>query len=89
MISENQKQLLQHMLGADGRYPKNRWGFRNHFCASNNPECKDRLDLEALEKEGFVKSGERLDFKTFWATRKGALAIGFKPYQLRNTEFPE
>lgn len=88
-ISENQKRLLQHMLGADSRYMKKQWGFRNHFCASDNPECKSRLDLEALEKKGFVKSGERLGYKTFWATKEGAISIGFKLYQLRKTDFPK
>lgn len=86
MITEIQKELLQHMLGAGSHYLKKQWGFRNHYCASDNPECKNRLALEALEAEGFVKSGERLGHKTFWATQKGALAIGFKPYQLRKTE---
>lgn len=86
MITESQKELLQHMLGADSRYLKKQWGFRNHFCASDNPECKNRLALEALEADGLVKSGERLGYKTFWATKKGALAIGFKPYQLKNAK---
>tara|TARA_R110001599_G_scaffold100770_9_gene258145 strand:+ start:8948 stop:9250 length:303 start_codon:yes stop_codon:yes gene_type:complete len=85
-ITQKQKELLQHMLGADERYRKKQWGFRNHYCASADPECKDRIELEKLEKEGLVKSGTRFDYKTFWATKKGALAIGFKPYQLRKTD---
>ncbi len=84
-ITEKQKQLLQHMLGADSRYMKKQWGFRNHYCASDNKECPDRTRLEEMEREGLVKSGNRLDSKTFWATKKGAEAIGFKAYQLRKT----
>lgn len=84
-ITEKQKQLLQHMLGADSRYMKKQWGFRNCFCASDDKNCPDRLELEKLEKQGLVKSGDRLGSKMFWATKDGALAIGFKPYQLRKT----
>ena len=86
MINEKQKQLLQHMLGADSRYLKKQWGFRNHFCAGNNESCPDRIELNKMELDGLVKSGDRLGSKTFWATKKGAIAIGFKPYQLRKTE---
>lgn len=86
-ITAKQKQLLQHMLGADSRYMKKQWGFRNHFCAVDNKSDPDRLELENLEKAGLVKSGDRLGSKTFWATKEGALAIGFKPYQLRKTTF--
>jgi hypothetical protein len=83
MITDKQKELLQHMLGADSRYKKRQWGFRNHYCAGSKEDCPDRLELEKLEKLGMVKSGERLGHKTFWATKDGAVAIGFKPYQLR------
>ena len=69
MITEKQKQLLQHMLGADSRYLKKQWGFRNHYCAGDNPQCPDRLELEKMEKEGLVKSGDRIGNKTFWATK--------------------
>jgi hypothetical protein len=86
MISEKQQKLLQHMLGADSRYMKKEWGYRNHYCASDNKECKDRIELEKMEREGLVKSGERLGSKTFWATKAGAVAIGFKPYQIRKTK---
>lgn len=85
-VSEKQQSLLTHMLGAGDRYMKKDWGFRNRFCASDNPDCPDRLELEKMEAAGLVKSGERLGNKTFWATKAGAIAIGFKPYQLRNTK---
>jgi hypothetical protein len=84
MITEKQKELLQHMLGADSRYMKKQWGFRNHFCASEGHS--DIKDLREMEKKGLVKSGERIGSIFFWATEKGALAIGFKPYQLRKTK---
>lgn len=84
MITEKQKELLQHMLGADERYKKKQWGFRNHFCAE--PDGKDCAELEKLEGMGLVRSGFRDNYKVFWATKDGAVRIGFKPYQLRNTK---
>jgi len=81
MIAEKQKALLQHMLGADSRYLKKEWGFRNHFCAGGEGD-PDRVELERMEEAGLVTSGVRLDSKTFWATKAGAIAIGFKSYQL-------
>ena len=83
-ISADQKQLLQHMLGADSRYLKKQWGFRNHFVSTLGN--KDHENLLVLEKSGLVKRGERMDSIVFWATKEGALAIGFKPYQLRKTK---
>lgn len=81
-ISKTHKELLQHMLGADSRYKKKQWGFRNHFCACEGHS--DLPELQKMEKLGLVKSGERMNSITYWATRAGAIAIGFKPYQLKN-----
>jgi hypothetical protein len=83
MVTDKQKQILQHMLGADERYLKKEWGFRNHYTASEGHENYNEL-LE-MEKLGLVKSGKRIDQTVFWATKQGALEIGFKPAQLRRT----
>jgi len=83
MITEKQKRILQHMLGADSRYKKKEWGFRNHYCASDDVNCPERVELEAMKEIGLVTSGVRYECKTFWATRQGAIEIGFKPYQLK------
>jgi hypothetical protein len=84
-ITEKQKVILQHMLGADSRYKKKQWGFRNHFCASiGSPD--DELLIE-LEKLKLVCSGNRSkDQAYYFATKSGAEAIGFKPYQLKKTK---
>ncbi len=84
-IPDKHKELLRHMLGADSRYRKKQWGFRNHYCADDNLECPDRKELDKMELVGLVKSGERLGMKTYWATKAGAIAIGFKAYQLSKT----
>ena len=83
-INEKQKNLLQHTLGADSRYKKKQWGFRNHFCSGGEGDPNIQ-ELENLERAGMLTSGDRFGSKTFWATEKGALAIGFKKYQLQNT----
>ena len=85
-ITSKQTELLQHTLGADSRYKKKDWGYRNHFCAGD-PGDPDRSELEKMETLGLVTSGERFSYKTFWATKAGAIAIGFKPYQLKNAGF--
>lgn len=83
----DRKELLQHMLGADSRYLKKQWGFRNHFCANKSLNDPDTAELDAMEKDGLVKSFEGEEYRIFKATEKGALLIGFKPYQLRKTKF--
>jgi hypothetical protein len=84
MLTDSQKQKLQHMLGADDRYKKNQWGFRNHYCATFG--TPDDIELSEMEKNGLVKSGNRIEDRVFYfATKAGAEAIGFKKYQLRKT----
>ena len=83
-IKQRYRELLQHMLGAGDRYKKKQWGFRNHFVASVN--STDDFELQEMETLGLVKSGERLGQRVYWATKDGAIAIGFKPYQLRATD---
>lgn len=87
MVTDKQKQLLQHMLGADSRYLKKEWGFRNHFASSEGSQ--DYVELSEMEKLGLVKSGDRLNSKVFWATKQGALEIGFTPAQLRRTSLAD
>ena len=83
MVTEKQKKILQHMLGADERYLKKEWGFRNHYTLEYGSDGFD--DLTEMENLGLVKRGNRLDSVVFWATKQGALEIGFKPAQLRRT----
>lgn len=83
-LPAEQEKLLQHMLGADERYKKKQWGFRNHFCTHEG--TKDYDELKKMEATGLVRSGYRMGYDTFWATSEGAKAIGFKPYQLRKTD---
>lgn len=87
-LTKQEEQVLRHMLGADSRYLKKQWGFRNHFCSGIGHS--DQSCLENLEKRGLVVSNPmKKEQQFFFATEKGALAIGFKPYQLKKTEFPK
>ena len=42
---------LKHMLGADSRYKKRDWGFRNRFCAGGD----DVASMKRLESNGLVR----------------------------------
>jgi len=84
-INKNQEQLLRHMLGADSRYKKNIWGFRNHFCDSDG--SSDEPDFKDLVKKGLVKKGTRFEYPTYYATKAGCVAVGFKKYQLAKMKF--
>lgn len=88
MLTQKQKELLQHTLGADSRYKKKDWGFRNRFVPGDASTDPDMPDFIELEKQGLVIFSRRLDMNLIWATKKGAEAIGFKPYQLRKMKFP-
>ena len=88
-MNDVQESLLRHMLGADSRYLKKEWGFRNYFCADNSDECPDNVELIKMESQGMVISCKRQEETIYFATKEGALAIGFKPYQLRKVNFHE
>lgn len=84
---KKEEELLRHILGADNRYSKRNWGFRNRFCThANDP---DFTELQKMERKNLVKSYNKPAdsiFPTmvvFSATKKGALEIGFKSYQLK------
>lgn len=66
---------LMHMTGADSRYPKKQWGFRNHFAASVGGE--DHSSMIRLEAAGFVTPGKAgKDLAFYHATEAGCMAIG-------------
>lgn len=75
-------EILKHTLGADDRYKKKNWGFRNHFEAEEGHQ--DYEDLLKMVDAGIMTTRSRLGSRCFFATKAGAVAIGFKPYQLRN-----
>lgn len=81
-MKERYRELLQHTLGADSRYKKKQWGYRNRFVADEGHH--DYPDLLRMEEAGLLTSRIVLDQRTFHATKAGAVAIGFKPYQLKN-----
>lgn len=86
-MEDSHKDKLTHMLGAGSHYRKKQWGFRNHYVCCK--EGKDDIDLKEMEKLGLVVGrtypGAK-NSKIYHATKAGAVAIGFKPYQLRNAE---
>ena len=77
-LTSAQEQKLRHMLGAEpGRYPKKRWGFRNHYCGV---PCGDP-DLDALCAIGLAKRASDApagmgEYSVYVATRAGCEAVG-------------
>lgn len=78
--------LLKHMLGADSRYKKNQWGFRNRYCSVKTGADYERL--LKLESMGLVRkaasSALPQDTVYFFATELGCKAIGFNKKQINN-----
>jgi hypothetical protein len=71
---------LEHTLGVEnGRYKKNRWGWRNYYAANPTDEGMLRLEQQGLVKRGHV--GETLTY--FHATLEGCKLIGLKPAQIK------
>jgi hypothetical protein len=84
-LTESNIQKLQHMLGADSRYKKRQWGFRNNYMAGES----DFKEMDKMVIDGYLIAGKLRandnDYppsRYYFATIKGAKAIGFKPYQL-------
>jgi len=87
-MKHEERQILAHTLGAQPRYRKKDWGFRNRFLAGVGSD--DFKHCESLVNQGMMikRSGWRDDEAYFAATKEGAIAVGFKQYQLRGKEFP-
>ena len=83
-ITEEQIELLKHMLGARSDVLKKDWGYRNYYCSTTG-RYQDQLAI--LEEHGYVVSQSKPHHNPgyiyFYATKKGAIAAGMKPYQLR------
>lgn len=64
---------LRHMLGATDRYPKSKWGFRNHYCCG----MQDWPAMSRMVQAGLVRSGDSLlSSLYFHATALGCRAAG-------------
>lgn len=75
---------LRHMVGAEPRYKKSQWGFRNHFCAA--VEGEDIKVLRAMESAGLVHSGMTINDgrdQYFHITYEGCRAIELGPAATR------
>jgi len=76
-LTKSQEDKLRHMLGAEpGRYPKKRWGFRNHYaaCAGDQKTIKELTEMVNAGLLVGGPPGDRLVF--FYATEKGCRAVG-------------
>lgn len=80
-LTPEQIQILQHTLGADSRYKKSQWGFRNQYCTR-----PDDIELNKLVDMGLMNKGPASKLLGgdcyFWATEAGCKAIGFTKKQI-------
>jgi hypothetical protein len=74
-VTSEDMDKLRHMLGAvPKRYPKNKWGFRNYYCAGSGArESMMRLVAAGLATEGHTQEGGSTYFH---ATKEGCKAVG-------------
>tara|TARA_R110000737_G_scaffold328612_1_gene343369 strand:- start:484 stop:765 length:282 start_codon:yes stop_codon:yes gene_type:complete len=84
-LTDSNIHKLQHMLGADSRYKKRQWGFRNNYMAGG----LDFKEMDKMVDDGYLSAGrirtrpeDLYKCRYYFATIKGAKAIGFKKYQL-------
>lgn len=83
MITDQDIANLKHMLGADFRYKKSQWGFRNHYCSGKHGDAYN--SMQRLLKAGYVIEGINQETNIFYhATEEGCKAIGFNKKQISN-----
>lgn len=85
-LTEKQTQILKHTLGADSRYPKHQWGFRNHFFTGAN--TADYPILLELENLGFMARRDQPPFTDkkdflFYATKAGCELVGLTKKRIK------
>ena len=80
-LTELDNENLKHMLGADERYKKSQWGFRNRFQAGG----EDVASMKRLESKGLVREVKSKVFSNFFvATEEGCKHLGFNKKQIAN-----
>ena len=66
---------LQHMLGAVQGKPKNRWGYRNYYCANSSGAAREAM--QRLVDAGLAAAGHESDTQAYFhATQLGCKAAG-------------
>lgn len=83
-ISEEQRNYLTHMLGAEAHKSKMLWGYRNYYCAEVGGQ--EERELMVLAEMGLVRRGFTINSGSsvyFFATEAGMNAIGLTTAQKR------
>lgn len=72
--TEKDMDKLRHMLGAvPGRWPKNKWGWRNYFASAS----ADNEHMLRLVDAGYAEKGHQSESMTYFhATEAGCKAAG-------------
>lgn len=77
MPTQNQIELLIHMLGAGSHVRRNNHGYRNRFCAGIG--SPDYVAMVEMESAGLVRAGQKINDgkdQYFFATLAGCEAAG-------------
>ena len=72
---------LRHMLGAELRYHRKQWGFRNHFA----PSPADIPSMKRLEAAGYISEGREYGHMEhfYHATEAGCKAAGLSKSRIK------
>ena len=82
VLTDEEMDNLQHMLGVRSHVHKRDWGFRNYYCASIG--SKQEQELLHLVQVGFVMEGYRDEINVFFhATELGCFAAGLSNLQTK------
>lgn len=83
-LTDSQKLIIQHTLGARPEMDKKNYGYRNYYCVSVGSD-RHRA-VEALEALGMMSAGHHINERRdryYRATVAGCEAIGLTPKQIK------
>jgi len=79
-ITEQDLNILQHMLGIREAFPRDIWGFRNYYA----PGPIDALSMERLQTAGLIRPGRPYNETTYFhATEAGCKRAGLTEKQTK------
>lgn len=82
-LLESEIETLRHMLGAEGRYAKCDWGFRNYYCAEASDK-KTLARLDAIVAKGYAVKGRPASHNQYYyATKQTAEFLGLKKKRIK------
>lgn len=76
MLTDDDRSIIEHSLGIEGKKGQKRKPYRNHYCADAGNSRLDALAVRGLMKRGgTINSGT---MRYFYVTEAGAKSVGSK-----------